>query len=334
MSTAARAFRWLSALSIAVGAFAAGSARADLIVSPPHAHDPSPVTTWADGHVPIPTHQHQHRTDHDPSAGVKDHGGAGAYVATKVWVDRILLTLAAGPDHAANEFAHGHQDVAARFDVHAAVAGGDISEVEAEAWNAFAAALAASAVGDWLAIGNASGPQNWPGTDNDEAPGTGVLWHSSVNWTEVAGTGAHELHIIYGEAGAGNLGVTNFVTGHSSSATIIMDDDVDWFYGISTDLDVAPDLYDFFTTILHEWGHVVGLGHFGTNAAAYIMTGEAQPTRGGGVGGVLHAIDPDAVHGVRDLYAIAAPEPASVVLVGLGAMGLIGHGRRRGRRKG
>lgn len=363
-------------LVAAVAICVCGVCRADLIPLPPHPHAPvPPVVTWDDGHVPIPTHQHQHRTGHDPRAGVFNHGGAGAYVANKVWVGRELIRVG-GAHPFPNEFAHGHQGhelPSGRYHVHFALPGGDIGVLEALAWNLNASADAAATVARWLAVGNAAGPANWPGVPDgahDPAggvppPGAGVPWHSSIGWASVRG-GPHEVHIELGEAGPGNAAVTNSPFGHTAAGagavTITMDDDVDWFYG-GVGVGAAHQT-DFFTVLLHEWGHVIGFSHFGTALAAYIMNGDPQPffdghlpghpdLDGDGIpdvfpGAVIRAIDADAVHGVRDLYAICGPgrggrsleesdecccapvpEPSTLFLLQTGALGLFAYDWRR-----
>jgi hypothetical protein len=88
----------------------------------------------------------------------------------------------------------------------------------------------------------------------------------------------------------------------------------DFYWGDNVDKTVEPNKYDSYTTLLHEFGHVVGLAHFGTFDKGYIMTDDRQTTRGG-ARGILHTIDADAIHGVRDLYAIAVPEPSTLMLL-------------------
>lgn len=331
---------------------------ADLVLDPPHPHAGANVVTWNDGHNPIGTHQHNHRTGHDPMAGLFVHGGVAFYNtagANWVWVGRTLVTTGgAGHGGFPGEFAHGHQghspdgsnvQPAGRYHIHEVnpKGEGDISVAEAAAWNANASARVSDAfngVGEdglgWLDIGNAGGLKNWPGTNTDGAhdpagggdppAGTGVPWHSSVKWVESDDREDHEVHVVYGEAGLGNLAITTGFLGHrdpgSGSMTITIDDDVMWYY--PTDGMVPAGQQDFQTIMLHETGHVLGLGHFGTLAAKYIMQGGGFPT---GPAGVLHTIDPDAIHGIRDLYAIAAPAPGSLAL--LAFSGLLGRRRRR-----
>lgn len=271
-------------------------------------------------------------------------------------------------------------------------AGTGITVEEAAAWNAdplnstgarFLMNAVFNGIGTnpgWLDVGNAGAARNWPAGDDDRVAGpeNGVPWHSSVSWTEVANEEEpHELHIIYGEAG-GALAITTTGVpggGHFAPGTgamrIIVDDDAPWFFGIDqaplgpdgvfgTPDDVSPRAYDLATILLHETGHVLGLGHFGNHASAYIMTGDPWPFRDGAkpesgrplipvgatvvlpdgtvcpaarcppggfppadnplpVGsvihypagsGTMHAIDRDAIHGIRDLYSICGERPA------------------------
>lgn len=328
----------LAAAAAAIMAFA-GNVRADVPNSPAHPHTPSPVTTFAHDFLitgdPDPTHRHQHRTPHDPMAGLKIHGtgaGAEAYKANapgQTWTGRTLVVAGGTHPGANTEAEHGHQGHEidfGRYDVHPAVAGGDITQAEADAWNLNAGTISMFAFNAWNTAGNASGTKNWPGTtpliqDNDEGPAdpNGVPWHSSVDWRLVT-SGAHEVHVAYGEAGGTAVGVTfippsGFPGGHQTQEQITMDDDQDWFYGTTGTPGAAQ--FDFATILLHESGHVVGLDHFGAGNLSYIM----RPTFG--VQEVTRVIDPDAVHGVRDLYAIPGevPEPAGVLslltLVGL-----------------
>jgi len=258
----------LGAACLIIALFCASRAAADTIVDPPHPHTGANVVTWlspthagGDAHA-IGTHHHQHRTNHNPSQGVFVEGGNGGVAgngyapyttagANWVWVGQTLISDTGTHPALPLEFAHGHQGHSpdgsnvqppARYHVHTAAAGGDISAAEAAAWNANAVTLAFNAfngIGSnpgWLDVGNASGAKNWPTTDNTTVAGTGVAWHSGVNWVADDGSGAHELHIVYGEAGAGAKAVTTTTGGHhapgAGAMTITVDDDINWFFGV------------------------------------------------------------------------------------------------------
>ncbi len=212
--------------------------------------------------------------------------------------------------------------------MHPAKKGGDISQAEADAWNNVqkgALVMAKFALNAWNVAGNTSGSRNFPGTDETGSPPqNGVPWHSSISWQNIAfdpnkqGAGAHELHISYGEAGA--LATTfPFTGGHNSLLNIVMDDDQKWFYG--TTGDPANNQYDFASIMLHETGHVVGLDHFGAGNKSYVM----RPTFE--LGDFTRVIDPDAVHGVRDLYSVT-PAPGALLLGTIG-LGMVGWVKRR-----
>lgn len=325
---------------VVITEFAAGTTKADVINNPAHEHTPAPPVTT--GGAADPAAQHQHRTGHSPERGVLAHGRIPPYSAFATWNDRSYHPRSAILGQASHrQFAHGHQDVAARYHVHPAVVGGQITQAEADAWNAAtdgAIVRVDEAFRAWVAAGTGSGDRNWPRDDNDHVAGTGVPWHSSVNWTRVD-SGDHEVHVILGEAGIGGaigcpasaVGCWDFfddipTINDPRGLNIIIDDDADtirlpggriaegWYYGLNADPrgpdgrlgtpdDVDPFKIDFLSVILHEVGHLVGLEHFGTFAQGAIMQGEGFSHRAG-ARGVLRTIDASATHGVLDLYAI------------------------------
>lgn len=310
--------------------------RADVGNAPPHSHDASPVTTFGTG----PAGQHQHRTNHDPRQGVFVHStgaGAQAYVATKVWVGRTQHAIADGHD----PFAHGHQGHEIDFGRYAidlaSWPAADRANVEARVKEAF---------DKWVAVGNASGAKNWPNGEDHardamnnvvDVAGTGVAWHSSVDWRKVGLTDPHEVTIKFSNDGlaAGDL-AAYFPTGtYKQQLHVRTNPSSPWAYDLGT---ASAAVFDFASTILHEAGHVVGFGHFGSYAAMQIMNSQDQPRRddmtSAGVmmpagSGVLRTIDADAIHGVLDLYSIAVPEPGAIVLLVIGGMLSCVRGQRR-----
>ena len=313
-----------------------GTLWADVTNSPPHSHDPSPVTTFGTG----PAGQHQHRTNHDPRQGTFIHSngtGAAAYTATKVWVGRTQHAIADSHD----PFAHGHQGHEIDFGRYAV----DLSTWP-EADRANVAARTKEAFDSWVAVGNAAGANNWPtsedhmrdGSNNVVAvAGTGVPWHSSVDWRQVNLDQPHEVRIEFSnvDLGANDL-AAYFPSGtHKQHIHVRTNPSAPWAYDLGT---ASAAVYDFASTILHEVGHTVGFGHFGSYAAKQIMNSEDQPRRNdmtnGGImktagSGVLRTIDADAIHGVLDLYSIAVPEPGTIMLLAVGSLMLWGRTERK-----
>jgi hypothetical protein len=324
----------------AISFWLAGTAlRADVINSPPHSHAHSPVVTWDDGHTPIESHFHQHRTNHPvDGTGAADHGAVAHYEAFGTWQNdgTFHWFLTGGTSSNARSFVHeewghGHMDNAVPYRVVPAVAGGGITAAAAAAWNAGAAARVGDAFAAWMDVGNASGPANWPNDDNDHVAGTGVAWHSSVNFRAV--DRGETIRVILGDPSTGS-----FCDGDSigcwdpGTLTVIFSQTTDWYYGTSTDPTVAPMQFDFLSTAVHEVGHVVGLLHFGTFASGAIMTAESQTDREGDRG-ILRDIDASATHGVRDMYAIAVPEPTTFAMLSIGILWVL-YRQQRARKQG
>jgi hypothetical protein len=85
---------------------------------------------------------------------------------------------------------------------------------------------------------------------------------------------------------------------------------VNWYQEIGNPLDPKnrPNQFDFVTTALHEWGHVLGLDHPDNPLANSTM----QPTQGDRSmpNGILRILDNGSVTGGKNLYAIARCQPA------------------------
>jgi hypothetical protein len=94
---------------------------------------------------------------------------------------------------------------------------------------------------------------------------------------------------------------------------------------------IADNALDFNYLALHETGHTLGLGHFGTNILTNLMGGAAAGRLERNVNGP--GIDVGSQDGARDLYTIplpvSAPEPSTLLLLGSALVGLIGFGRKR-----
>jgi hypothetical protein len=89
----------------------------------------------------------------------------------------------------------------------------------------------------------------------------------------------------------------------------------------ANDLLSDPDI-DFFTVMLHELGHALGLGH------STVTTAVMFPNYTGG----QRSLDPDDIAGIQAIYgANAAPEPGSHALLALGFLLAAALAARRNR---
>ena len=79
---------------------------------------------------------------------------------------------------------------------------------------------------------------------------------------------------------------------------------------------------DFYTVVLHELGHALGLGH--STVAGSVL--EAF------YGGARRTLTADDIAGNRSIYG-PVPEPATSVLMLLGAMVVVGAVRQRASRQ-
>jgi hypothetical protein len=114
----------------------------------------------------------------------------------------------------------------------------------------------------------------------------------------------------------GRSGVLAFWT--PSLKVLTFNSQIDWFRNINADPMVAGNQFDFLTTAVHEWGHVIGLDHPDGARAGTTMFG-LQPRRAGfgGVPGIIHTLDAGTRNGAKNLYT-TIPEPSTLVLVIIG----------------
>lgn len=310
------------AAALAAGAGAGPHARADVINNPAHPHAGANVVTWDDGHTPIESHLHQHRTAHDVATN-------GTYIANKVWVNNTFHSLLGSPAH--TEWGHGHMDERATYAIQTATAGGSITTDMADAWNANAATIAQRAFNTWngAATGHGTGERNNP--SGDTMPGAGIDVHSSVNFQMVQPNQSPDILILLdpAETALGSFSSTDRRIRFNPNP--ISGQALDWYFGTSTSTSVEGDKYDAMTVMLHESGHAIGFAHWGSRAGGNIM----DITDANGLGlrsgsnNIVQSIGAAEIHGVRDIYSIPGTVPAPGALALLGAGGLLAARRRR-----
>jgi hypothetical protein len=254
---------------------------------------------------------HQHR-DRDPL-----NADNGKYLGYSVWDDRNYRL--------GGEFGHGYMNIAARY--------------------VFDAAFPVLARTDFDA-----GVVEWEEAVNAlERNVNGVPIQMRIDFERVA-LGAHEIDVTWRDIGAADgfatafwdPAATDFVFDSNPTLRLNSRDlirlpgagpcgnfvrlDAAWHFGgigavpnVTRDYEVCNDdgtfdlltytfaAYDFYTIALHELGHAWGLDHFGTGLMRTDIAGFVMR-------------DPDAgsIDGVKDLYAIPVPAPASIWLLALG----------------
>jgi hypothetical protein len=110
----------------------------------------------------------------------------------------------------------------------------------------------------------------------------------------------------------GRSGILAFWT--PATRTLTFNRNINWYQDTGNPANdnnpnFMPNLFDFYTTALHEWGHVLGLDHPMMPGAGTTM----QPTQGRrnmANSGIIRTLDPGTVEGAKDLYTIIrCPQP-------------------------
>jgi hypothetical protein len=103
---------------------------------------------------------------------------------------------------------------------------------------------------------------------------------------------------------------------------LAFDDDVDWLFSVDPAVKPTGDQVDFFTTALHEIGHVLGLDHTpGVGDLSGIIM-RARIILEATDGKVLRSVDVNSANGAAELYSQPVPAPSSLVIA-LAALGLL-----------
>jgi hypothetical protein len=140
-----------------------------------------------------------------------------------------------------------------------------------------------------------------------------------------------------GNPNPGGDGVLAYWT--PSIRQLTFNSNVNWYY-FAPGVDPKPGQFDFWTTALHEFGHILGLDHagaagtvmFGTQAGYVLDPTDPMMMRGIPFNntGEVRALDGGTRDGSIALYSIAVPEPSFVALVLAGAcLGSTVRSRRR-----
>jgi hypothetical protein len=283
----------------------------------PHVNT-GPAVTWNPSGDPLKLHQHR-----DPDALT---GGNGKYIGYSTWDNNNYRN--------GGEWGHGYMETPALYRFGANFPANGQTDFN-------------DAVGKWEGLVN-----------GNEVNSNGVPINISMNFNKAGATGAAEIDIAWTDltsgatafwspgatdfsfdsnptvrinAGAG--GLVRFVGIGTGESFIRLSSE--WhFGGTGTPGDVTRNYeysndggttwalrettfkaYDFYTIALHELGHAWGLDHFGTG----IMREDIS-------GFVMRTPDAGSIDGMKDIYAIAVPEP--MAMAGLAALGLVWRRRR------
>jgi len=282
-----------------------------------------PCTPWASVAFPInpATNRHQHRNA-DPLDGVN-----AKFKTYSVWDDRAYRYNGIGDARLA-DFGHGFMANAARYRFDFTVPAWAQTEIRDKV------------IAYWDGVINEVGGTNTNGDTTD----------TRIGFTETNVVGQEDILIYFSlgaypitanqngtfptpseidsvgdwpgrpnvPGGAPKGGRSNVLAFWSPSLRVLsFNGNINWYQSDpvnpanDTDPTVQPDRFDFVTTALHEWGHVLGLDHPDNETTPNTMFSK-QGRRGyagsqGAATTIMRTLDGDTRNGGKILYTIAYP---------------------------
>ncbi len=103
----------------------------------------------------------------------------------------------------------------------------------------------------------------------------------------------------------GRSGVLAFWT--PSLRILTFNSQINWYQMLDPNPANGAGKFDFYTTALHEWGHLLGLDH-PTNPGA-LSTMQPSQARRGAANGILLALDNGSLDGAKNLYTVVVCAP-------------------------
>ncbi len=285
-----------------------------------HRHD-ALATTWKPpGGIAGP--EHQHRDAHalnGTSQVVQSISGIDyGFIANKAWDDGTLHTL---PHD--GQFAHGYMENPAKY-AFVDLANPAQPPITIPNKNGFAIGGRWETDSLWKSmktvINSAFGA--WESAVNGTGINTnGIAYKTKIDFESTTNNDWDIAIILDYQLDAGDVGIT--ITPGFGLPSVDFDallgftttpGQGGWYLGMD---DLVPNnMYEFWSTSEHEIGHLLGLGHYGTDRTKQLMQ------TGGFTTGNMAQIDIGSLDGVKDLYSVV-PEPGTMLLFFIGGASLI-----------